>query len=242
MRSARSKTVTWWPARVSCCAAARPAGPEPTTATVFPVCCSDGSGTTQPSSKALSMISTSICLIVTASWLMPSTHDDSHGAGQSRPVNSGKLLVACSRSIASRHRSVRTRSFHSGIRLPSGQPLWQNGIPQSMHRDAWCCSVECGKSSYTSSQSRRRRSTGRRLGVSRWVYFRKPLGSGTGGRHDRFFGIGAGALGLGDRLQHPLVVARHHLGEALLLAGPVGQDPLADRGVGGIHVGLQHPV
>ena len=55
--------------------------------------------------------------------------------GHSRPVNSGKLLVACSRSIASRQRSLRTRSFHSGIRLP-GHPLWQNGIPQSMHRVA----------------------------------------------------------------------------------------------------------
>ena len=36
MRSARSNTVTAWPARASCCAAARPAGPEPTTATAFP--------------------------------------------------------------------------------------------------------------------------------------------------------------------------------------------------------------
>ena len=46
------------------------------------------------------MIATSTCLIVTGSWLMPSTQAVSHGAGQSRPVNSGKLLVACSRSIA----------------------------------------------------------------------------------------------------------------------------------------------
>ena len=37
MRSARSNTVTAWPARVSCCAAARPAGPDPTTATFLPV-------------------------------------------------------------------------------------------------------------------------------------------------------------------------------------------------------------
>ncbi|GAA3238323.1 hypothetical protein GCM10020256_58550 [Streptomyces thermocoprophilus] len=36
MRSARSYTATVWPARVSCWAAARPAGPEPTTATVLP--------------------------------------------------------------------------------------------------------------------------------------------------------------------------------------------------------------
>lgn len=147
MRSARSNTVTVWPARVSCCAAARPAGPEPTTATFLPVSRSGGSRTTQPSSKALSMISTSTCLMVTGSWLMPSTHAASHGAGHSRPVNSGKLLVACSRSIASRHRSLKTRSFHSGIRFPSGQPLWQNGIPQSMQRAAWVCSVSWEKSS-----------------------------------------------------------------------------------------------
>ncbi len=37
MRSSRSNTATVCPARVSCCAAARPAGPEPTTATVLPV-------------------------------------------------------------------------------------------------------------------------------------------------------------------------------------------------------------
>ena len=40
------------------------------------------------------MIAFSICLIVTASpSLISSTHAASHGAGHSRPVNSGKLLV-----------------------------------------------------------------------------------------------------------------------------------------------------
>ena len=68
---------------------------------------------------------------------MPSTQAASHGAGHSRPVNSGKLLVACSRSDASSHFPVRTRSFHSGMMLPSGQPWWQNGTPQSMHLAAW---------------------------------------------------------------------------------------------------------
>jgi hypothetical protein len=80
---------------------------------------------------------TSTFLMVTGSWLMPSTQDVSHGAGQSRPVNSGKLFVACSRSDASSQSPRHTRSFHSGIRLPSGQPWWQNGIPQSMQRPAW---------------------------------------------------------------------------------------------------------
>ena len=38
-------------------------------------------------------------MVTGGSW-MPSTHAASHGAGQSRPVNSGKLLVAWRRSIA----------------------------------------------------------------------------------------------------------------------------------------------
>jgi len=46
----------------------------------------------------------SISLIVTGSLLMLRTQASSHGAGHIRPVNSGKLLVECSRSIASRQR------------------------------------------------------------------------------------------------------------------------------------------
>ena len=90
------------------------------------------------------MIATSTFLIVTASALMATTQAGSHGAGHSRPVNSGKLLVACSRVIATSQSPRQTRSFHSGIRLPSGQPAWQNGMPQSMHRPA--CSLMIGSS------------------------------------------------------------------------------------------------
>ena len=93
------------------------------------------------------MISTSICLMVTGDSFRFSTQEPSQGAGHSRPVNSGKLLVACSRSIASRQSSRRTRSFHSGIRFPSGQPWWQNGMPQSMQRAAWVRSAAVGKAS-----------------------------------------------------------------------------------------------
>ena len=100
MRSLFSNTVTSWPARASCCAQASPAGPEPTTATFFPVLCAAGSGRTQPSSQALSMMACSIDLMPTGSSLMRSTHASSQGAGQMRPVNSGKLLVECSTSIA----------------------------------------------------------------------------------------------------------------------------------------------
>jgi len=45
------------------------------------------------------MIACSTDLMPTGSSLMRSTHASSHGAGQMRPVNSGKLLVECSVSI-----------------------------------------------------------------------------------------------------------------------------------------------
>jgi hypothetical protein len=71
----------------------------------LPVRVAGGAALTQPSSQARSMIAHSIDLIVTGSALMPSTHAPSHGAGQSRPVNSGKLLVASSRVSAAGQRS-----------------------------------------------------------------------------------------------------------------------------------------
>ena len=84
-----------------------PAGPEPITATRWPVVRGEGGcGLIQPSAKARSTIACSICLIVTASpSRISSTHAASHGAGHRRPVKSGKLLVACSCAIASRQRS-----------------------------------------------------------------------------------------------------------------------------------------
>ena len=142
-RSSRSKTVTLWPAWLSWSAQESPAGPEPITATFLPVRISGMRGVTQPSSQPLSMIAHSLFLIVTGGSITPSTQEPSQGAGQTRPVNSGKLLVLCRRSSASFQRPRKIRSFHSGIRLLIGQPLampetmwpvWQKGVPQSMQR------------------------------------------------------------------------------------------------------------
>ena len=88
-----SNTCTSWPARASCCAQAMPAGPEPTIATFFPVLTEGGSGLIQPCSKARSAIAHSIVLIATGLSSMLSVQEASHGAGQTRPVTSGKLLV-----------------------------------------------------------------------------------------------------------------------------------------------------
>ena len=91
-------------------------------ATFFPVRVAGASGETHPSSKARSAISSSIALIVTGSSFRPSVHDPSHGAGQTRPVNSGKLFVWWRRTAASFQRPRKIRSFQSGIRLWIGQP------------------------------------------------------------------------------------------------------------------------
>jgi hypothetical protein len=54
--------------------------------------------------NAFSMMEISMLLILTAGLLIPSTHPDSQGAGQTLPVNSGKLLVESSERRPAFHR------------------------------------------------------------------------------------------------------------------------------------------
>mmetsp|Transcript_25909 Transcript_25909/g.86846 ORF Transcript_25909/g.86846 Transcript_25909/m.86846 type:complete len:270 (-) Transcript_25909:385-1194(-) len=91
--SSRSYTVTVCPRRLSMSAAASPAGPDPMTATVLPVRTAGGCASTQPSRNAFSMMAYSAFLMVTGESMSPATQAPSHGAGHTRPVNSGKLLV-----------------------------------------------------------------------------------------------------------------------------------------------------
>ncbi|MNC20457.1 hypothetical protein D3C75_684050 [compost metagenome] len=133
MRSLRSNTVTVCPALLSCAAAASPAGPEPTIAIFLPVRFSGGLGTTQPSSKPLSTIASSIVLMVTGCPIRPTVQEPSHGAGQILPVNSGKLFVLCRRSSASFQSPRYTKLFHSGIKLCTGQPE----VPPAISIPVW---------------------------------------------------------------------------------------------------------
>ena len=75
------------------------------TAIFFPVRTLGGSGLIQPSRNAWLMTLSSICLIVTGLSLIPNTQAASQGAGQTQPVNSGKLLVLCRTAMASCQRS-----------------------------------------------------------------------------------------------------------------------------------------
>ena len=70
-----------------------PAGPEPTMATRLPVFTAAGWGTIQPSAKPRSAMAHSMDLMVTGLSSMFRVQLASHGAGQTRPVNSGKLFV-----------------------------------------------------------------------------------------------------------------------------------------------------
>src|SRR3989338_7534633 len=127
MRLFFSNTTTLCPARASCWAAASPAGPEPTTATFLPVFFAGGCGATQPFSPPLSMIACSMDLMPTASLLMFSVQAASHGAGQIRPVTSGKLLVEYNTPSSFRQLPRYTRSFQSERMLLPGPPVVQNG-------------------------------------------------------------------------------------------------------------------
>ena len=72
-----------------------PAEPAPTIATVLPVWKLAGCGRIQPFAHALSAIACSMVLMETGTSSRLRVHASSHGAGQTRPVNSGKLLVEC---------------------------------------------------------------------------------------------------------------------------------------------------
>ncbi len=65
-RSSFSYTATVCPARVNCCAAASPVGPDPITATVRPESRSGGRGGVKPPSQARSAMAHSTFLMVTA--------------------------------------------------------------------------------------------------------------------------------------------------------------------------------
>ena len=70
------------------------------TAIFLPVFSVGGSGL-RPWEIARSAIAHSIVLMVTGLSSMLSVQDASHGAGQTRPVTSGKLLVECRLRAAS---------------------------------------------------------------------------------------------------------------------------------------------
>src|SRR5439155_21025577 len=107
----------------------------------LPVRTVGGCGSTHPSAKARSAIDSSLILMFNAGRSIATVQLPSQGAGQTRPVNSGKLFVFESRIQASFHCPRQTRSFHSGMKLFTGHPVamppkilpvWQNGTAQSM--------------------------------------------------------------------------------------------------------------
>jgi hypothetical protein len=98
----------------------------------------------------------------------------SQGAGQTRPVNSGKLLVWCSTSMALRQSPRYTRSLKSGMMLLTGQPLLQNGVPQSMQRAP--CTLACSSASVmTNSFQLLSRSGDGFVALFQASYSRKPV-------------------------------------------------------------------
>ena len=101
-RSARSTTLTRQPRRASSHAAARPAGPEPTTVTRG---ASDAAGSKRlgpPWAHSQSEMARSLSWMVSGSSSRPRLQAASHSAGHTRLVNSGSGEVSARRSAASR--------------------------------------------------------------------------------------------------------------------------------------------
>ena len=96
------------------------------------------------------MMARSFSFTVTGSPVaMPQVQAASHRAGQTRLVNSGKLLV-CDQPVyglipvALIHQIVPLRDqvvqrAAADTMPPSSIPLWQKGTPQSMQRAPWAC-------------------------------------------------------------------------------------------------------
>ena len=176
-RSWRSTTHTRAPRRAKSHAATRPAGPEPTTATLGAPLPAGSKRRGPPWAHCQSEMARSLSWMVSASSLRARLHAASHKAGHTRLVNSGMGLVSAKRSAACSHRPRHTRSFHSGIRLcsgqpeglafPNGAPTWQNATPHAMQRLACSRVRSSGTGSYSSSKSRLRSCTGRRLWARR---------------------------------------------------------------------------
>src|SRR3954452_17240867 len=118
------------------------------------------------------------------------------------------------------------------MRLPSGQPLWQNGTPHSMQRAPWSASSVSGRWSRNSLKSPIR-SCGSRSGTpTRWTFRNAP--SSPTIDHEPFAGGRERRLGLLGRelLEHALVVGGEHLDELRRQRLPLVEDAPADRRIG----------
>src|ERR1700722_12580936 len=124
------------------------------------------------------------------------------------------------------------------MRLPSGQPSLQNGMPQSMQRAAWTVRWSGGNGSYTSFQSRSRTGTGRRDGSSRPNSI-NPVGLPMSGGHDGLVDRDALFGGAAGRFHRPLVVPGDALHELGLVVRPAAEDAPADRRAGLLDVAAE---
>ena len=163
--------------------------------------------------------------------LMPSTHAASHGAGHSRPVNSGKLLVACSRSIAVAPVVAVDEVVPVGDQVAERAAVVaeRDAAVHAARRPA-CAACRPGTARRPRCQSRSRTGTGRRVGSSRAV-LHEP------GRltHARPPSPMRPSIGLVDvarrprprgRLEHPLVVAAASpCGTGSTASSPVVEQP-----------------
>ncbi len=135
-----SKTVTWWPILARSAAAVIPAGPAPTTATLFPL--GGLADERDPSGRAFfdSQSATNLSRrpMAMGAPFFPRTHRLSHWTswGQTRPHIPGRLFLALIVETASTISPSRTALIKAGISIPTGQPSIHLGFLHWRHLSA----------------------------------------------------------------------------------------------------------
>ena len=240
MRSARSNTTTEWPARVSCCAAASPAGPEPTTATFRPVRTDGTTGSIQPFAPG-ALDDLDLDLLDGDRVLADAEH--ARGLARRRAQPPGELgevvggvqpldrvapvvavdeVVPVGDEVAERAAVVAERD--AAVHAAPGLDL-QGLLGERL--------VDLAPV----AQAHRHRPAGRRLAPP----LHEPRGlthapPHHGGRHHLQVGLlrrQPELLGLRQHPEHAAVVLRHHLAERLDLALPLVEQPLGHLRAGG---------
>ena len=183
------------------------------------------------------MISTSTCLMVTADSSSASTHADSHGAGQNRPVNSGncwsvepvrRLLPVFAPDqvgplgdqVAERAAVVAER--HAAVHAPPGLPLQPVPAELGVH-------LPPVHDPHVHRPPRRDLAAGGGPTPSGLPWPRSPVQPVRRGHHGLVH-VASLPLGLGGRGEDALVVLRHDPAEPACRGVPVGQQPGRDRG------------
>ena len=178
MRSARSKTVTLWPARFSCAAHAKPGGSRADDRD-FLASALGGRLRSDPALCQAVVDDRALDVLDRDRWPFNAEHARAFARRRTNPAGEFREIVglvqalerffpksAIDQIVPFRNQVVdRATGSHAADQWP----VWQNGMPQSMQRAPWSRSLSSVKCSWNSFQSLIRSKGERSSGSSRYI-------------------------------------------------------------------------